>query len=221
MADAQKMPPSSAKILPACVRSTGTTGALALILTSALLLCGGLARRAQAADAVPAAKTSSSGRPPLPVELKRLDYFRGTWICTGVVEPTGTAPAHLTKGKATYKWDSAMGGFFQLVTNQDDRTKEDPVPRLARGYLGYEEQTKEYTLALFFVGGGRMTAAAPSFTDEGLKFVGDSTQHGGHMRVEQVITRKTDTEYLSEVDGLGADGKMTKLFHEKCVKNGK
>jgi hypothetical protein len=135
-----------------------------------------------------------------------------------VVEPTGTAPAHLTKGKATFKWDNATGGFFQLVTNQDDRTKDNPIPRVARGYLGYEEQTKEYTLALFYVGGGRLVAAASSFTDEGLKFVGDSTQHGGHMRVEQVITRKSDTEYLSEINGVGADGKMTKLFHEKCVR---
>jgi hypothetical protein len=221
MADARKMPPSSAKILPARLRRAGATRAVTLALTSALFLCVCPPRGAQAADAVPAAKTSSSARPPLPVELKRLDYFRGTWICTGVVEPTGTAPAHLTKGKATFKWDNAMGGSFQLVTNQDDRTKEDPVPRVARGYLGYEEQTKEYTLALFYVGGGRLIAAASSFTDEGLKFVGDSTQHGGHMRVEEIITRKTDTEYLSEVDGVGADGKTTKLFHEKCVKNGK
>jgi hypothetical protein len=221
MADAPKLPPSFAKFLLARVRSTGATGALTLALTSAVFLRVGPPSRAQAADAVPAAKTSSSGRLPLPVELKRLDYFRGTWICTGVVEPTGTAPAHLTKGKATFKWDNSTGGFFQLVTSQNDRTKEDPIPRVARGYLGYEEQTKEYTLALFYIGGGRLVAAAPSFTDEGLKFVGDSTQRGGHMRVEQVITRKTDTEYLSEVDGLGADGKVTKLFHEKCVKNGK
>jgi hypothetical protein len=227
MADAEKLSPVSsvspmfmmARLVRA--RRAPATLALALALTAATLVQAGLPGGASAAEALAVSGAPSGGRKPPPTELRRLDYFRGTWICTGVMEPSGTSPAHLTNGKAVYKWDATMGGFFQIVTNQDDRTRDDPTPRSDRGYLGYEETTKEYTLAVFFVGGGRLIAAAPGWTGDRLKFVGDSTQHGAHMQIEELVTRKSDTEYLSELSGVGANGKMTRVFHEKCVRNGR
>lgn len=164
-------------------------------------------------------KPSTGGHPPAPAEVHGLDYFRGNWTCTGVVEPNGDKPAHLTKGKATYKWD--LGGYFQIVTNQDERTKDDPAPRWDHGYLGYEVATQQFTIALFYVGGGRMVASSPVWSEGSLKFVGESSRAGEPTHIEQSISRKSDSEYLSTLEGLGADGKRTKLFHEKCLKNGK
>jgi hypothetical protein len=219
MADAEKLSPVST--MAPLVRARRAAVTCALALTATTIVQVSLPGGAIAADAPTVSSAPSGARKQPPAELRRLDYFRGTWICTGVVEPAGTSPAHLTNGKAVYKWDTTMGGFFQVVTNQDDRTREDPTPRSDRGYLGYEETTKEYTLAVFFIGGGRMIAAAPGWTNDRLKFVGDSTQRGAHMQIEEVVTRKSDTEYLSELDGVGADGKMTRVFHEKCVRNGR
>lgn len=164
-------------------------------------------------------KPSTGGHPAPPAELHALEFFKGTWTCRGVVEPSGDRPAHLTKGKATYKWD--LGNYFQVVTNQDERTKEDPAPRWARGYLGFDVATQQVTVALFYVGGGRMVATSPVWSEDTLKFAGDSSRPGEPAHVEQSITRKTDTEYLSVLEGIGGDGKRIKIFHEKCVKNGK
>jgi hypothetical protein len=157
--------------------------------------------------------------PASPPELKGLDYFRGTWVCTGVIEPTPTSAAHLTRGKAVYKWD--LGNFFQSFTNQDDRTLDDPTPRWNRGFLGYDAEAKEFSLGIFFVGGARVTATSPGWAGNVLTFVGELMLDGKRIPTNRVITRKTDTEYFAVVENRGADGNMTKVFHEKCIKSGK
>jgi hypothetical protein len=157
--------------------------------------------------------------PAPPPVLKGFDYFRGTWVCTGVVEPTPTSAAHLTRGKAIYRWD--LGNFFLTITNQDDRTKDDATPRWNRGFLGYDAETKEYTLAMFFVGGARVSSTSPGWVGNSLTLVGELMLNGKRIPTSRVLTRKSDTEYFAVVEDAGPDGKMTKVFHEKCIKSGK
>lgn len=178
--------------------------------------------RARAAESDATGAAAAKGRPivpPPPAELKALDYFRGTWICTGVTEPKGAAPAHLTDGKTTYKWD--LANFFQTFTRQDKRTKEDPTPRLERGYLGYDPETKEFNLDLFAVGGARLVANAPGPMAGTLSFAGEFMAEGKRVKATYVITRKSDTEYGTVMESAGSAGQTTKLFHEKCVRSGK
>ena len=185
----------------------------------AALAVGSLAARPALALNLFGLKPATSGQPTPPGELRALDYFRGSWICTGVVEPRGDKPAHLTNGKATYKWD--LGNFFEVFTNQDVRSKDDPTPRSDRGFLGYDSGTKEFTITVLYVGGGRLVAASPPWANDGLKFMGESTRGGERMQIEQSITRKSDSEYFSVLEAVGSDGKRTRLFHEKCLRNGR
>lgn len=101
---------------------------------------------AQTASPTPAPKPSPNpmAAPPRPPELKKLDYFAGTWKSTGDLKPGPMGPG----GKFTELIHSSwMPGNFFLVERTSASGVMGHLTEIA--YLGYNAQEKVYTYDAF------------------------------------------------------------------------
>src|SRR5262245_31743251 len=94
-----------------------------------------------------AALVAAQGPPPKPTpapELKKLDYFVGTWKSTGELKPSPMGPGGKFTSTERNEW---MPGHFFLVTHGDASGVIGHVIETA--YFGYNAEDKNYTYDAF------------------------------------------------------------------------
>jgi len=77
-------------------------------------------------------------------ELKKLDYFTGTWIAKGEVKPGPMGPGGKFRGTNQVQW---MDGAFFLVTHSEFNGAMGKGTETA--YMGYDSNEKMYTYDSF------------------------------------------------------------------------
>jgi hypothetical protein len=77
-------------------------------------------------------------------ELKKLDYFAGTWTARGEIKPGPMGPGGQVTGTNRVRW--MQGGFF-LVTDSDFNGPMGKGTETA--YMGYDSDAKSYTYDSF------------------------------------------------------------------------
>lgn len=83
--------------------------------------------------------------PPKPApELKKLDYFAGTWIAEGDIKPGPMGPGGKFTGTNHVQW---MDGAFFLVTHSEFNGAMGKGTETA--YMGYDSNDKMYTYDSF------------------------------------------------------------------------
>ena len=83
-------------------------------------------------------------KPKPAAELKRLDYFTGTWIAEGEVKPGPFGPGGKFTGTNRVQW---MEGAFFLVTHSEFNGAIGKGTETA--YMGYDSNEKMYTYDSF------------------------------------------------------------------------
>src|SRR5256885_4624228 len=91
--------------------------------------------------ALPAPQTETPKPPP---ELRKLDYFAGTWTSEGDVKPGPMGPVGKFKGTNHVQW---MDGAFFLVTHSEFMGAMGKGTETA--YMGYDGSDKMYTYDSF------------------------------------------------------------------------
>src|SRR5258708_7668688 len=86
--------------------------------------------------------------PPMPApgpELKKLDYFVGTWKSDAEMKQMGSnAPSVKMSGEDRIEW---MSGHFFLAIHSTETIPGMHV--LASGFMGYDPESKSYTMDIF------------------------------------------------------------------------
>ncbi len=83
--------------------------------------------------------------PPKPgPELKKLDYFVGTWNATGDIKASPMGPGGPMTMQADAKWMD--GGFFVVMNNSYKSPMGDGT---GMSFMGYDPQEKVYTYSEF------------------------------------------------------------------------
>jgi len=95
-----------------------------------------------------AALAAAQTPPPMPApgpELKKLDYFVGTWKSESEMKPPGsTSPGMKMSGVDHIEW---MSGDFFLVVRSTEASQM--LQAQATGYMGYSPDEKFYTMDIF------------------------------------------------------------------------
>jgi uncharacterized protein DUF1579 len=91
------------------------------------------------------ALSARAQEPPKPVpELKKLDYFSGTWTAKGDIKPGPMGPGGKFTGTNHVRW---MNGGFFLVTHSEFNGAMGKGTETA--YMGYDSNDKMYTYDSF------------------------------------------------------------------------
>ena len=152
-----------------------------------------------------------------PAELEALDYFVGSWSCTGHVEAGPDGPARDTRGTMICRWE--LGKFHLGVADDDELTLAQPRRRQARAFWSYDASAKLYTCAAFYFGGGRFTGTSGGWRRDQLTFAGELTIGGERVAMQQMFTSRNDSELIIRVDVSGPDAELTKRLEQTCLRD--
>jgi hypothetical protein len=170
------------------------------------------------------ALAAAQGPPPKPTpapEVKKLDYFAGTWKSEGELKPGPFGPGGKLSGVDHNEW---MAGHFFLVFHS---TNASPMGHVAgTAYMGYSTEDKAYTYDAFNSMGEAEHAKG---TVEGDTWTWTSTEKmGGQvMKGRYTITVASPTSYSFKFEVApegGSDystvveGKATKVTTAKASK---
>ena len=102
--------------------SMNVSGALLTGLVACFLVTPAFA---QEGSHTTSASRSAAARKPAP-EMNRLKPLIGSWACSGEAFASPFGPAHPTTGTQTFT--PALGGFWVVVRNAEDKTPQNPAP---------------------------------------------------------------------------------------------
>ena len=171
-----------------------------------------------------AAALSLAQGPPTPTpapELKKLDYFVGTWKTTGELKPGPMGPGGKFTEIGHNEW---MAGHFFLVERTDISGSMGKFVEVA--YLGYNAQEKTYTYDAFNSGGeaehAKGNVEGDTWTWTSTEKMGTQTMKG---RFTITIASATSYSFKFEIAPEGGsdyttvvEGKSTKVTAAKAGK---
>jgi len=145
-------------------------------------------------------------------KLKDLNYFDGTWQCSGKAFASPMGPEHPTKATVTAAW--ILGGTWLEAHYKEAKTAKNPTPFELRAFWGYDEESKSIVAGTIDGMGGYSTATA-AWDGDKLTFTGP--MHGGGMTSNgrDVFTKISKTEFRHEGE-MEVKGNWTKTDEETC-----
>lgn len=158
--------------------------------------------------------TAAAAAPP--AELKKLDYFVGTWQCSGTAYKTPMSPAHATASEVSTKW--ILGGTWLAFMVAEQKTAQNPMPFGVNGYFGYDPELKMYVLGSVDSMGGYSTAQSKGWMGDALTFegpwhMGTTTMTGRDTFTKQGANQVMHTALVQEKGGA-----WMKVAEETCRK---
>src|SRR6185369_6716550 len=121
---------------------------------------------------------------------QQMKFFEGNWRCEGKAPAGPMGPEHAYK--STFKVHKDMDGFFYAQEYEQKKSKENPMPVHAKGYVTYETGSKK----LVFMGidnvGGMVTETSPGWEGDKLIASGDGTAMGQKIGFRETFTKKGD-----------------------------
>ena len=148
--------------------------------------------------------------------LRQLDYFAGTWQCSGTAYQTPMAPEHPTKGDVVMKW--GLDGYWLPFSYTERKTADNPMPFAVNGFLGYDAKAKQLVMGSVDNMGGYSTASSDGWNGDSIVFTGP--WHMGAMLVtgRDTFTKKSANEVTHLAEMMPEGGQWMKLGMETCTR---
>ena len=165
---------------------------------------------------VAAAKDTAPAAPAMPTELKQLDFFLGTWHCTGKGFASPMGPEHATT--ATVHAAKAVGNRWVQLTYDENKTAANPEPFHAGIFWGYDSAMKTFVQGCYDSMGGYCAQTSSGWNGDTLVFEGMTHGSGEPAGVRDTFTKKGMNEVTHMGEMQGPDKKWMKLDEETCHK---
>jgi hypothetical protein len=150
-----------------------------------------------------------------PSRLPELQYFAGTWDCTGTGYAMADMPEHPTKGTAKGAW--TLGNQWLAISYDEMKDAKNAHPVMARLFLGYDPELKQLVSGAVDSMGGYSTGAAAGWMGSTLTFEGPLHTGGMTAKNRETFTKKSATE-LMHSSSIEMNGKWQKVDEETCWK---
>jgi hypothetical protein len=158
-------------------------------------------------------KAKAPMAPPPPAELSQLDFFAGTWHCTGKAFASPMGPEHATT--ATVHASRQVGGRWLQISYDENKTAANPAPFHAGIYMGYDDTKKKFVEGCVDVFGGYCTQTGSGWNGDTMVFEGTDSNQAG---VRDTFVKKGAGELTHGGEMQGADKAWVKTDQETCHK---
>jgi len=167
-----------------------------------------------AASSIATAKDAAPAAPPMPPELKQLDFFLGTWHCSGKTFANPMGPEHATT--ANVHVARAVGDRWLLLTYDENKTAANPVPYHVGMYWGYDSAKKTFVQNCHDNFGGYCMQTGSGWSGDTLTFEGTQQGMDDAGVSKDTFTRKGTSELSHTGEMQGPDRKWMKIDEETC-----
>jgi len=166
--------------------------------------------------AAPAAQPPAPPPPPHSgnAELAKLDFFVGTWSCTGKAFASPMGPEHETA--ATVHATRSVGNAWIHVDYDETKTKANTNPIHVGVYMGYDAGAKKFVQGCVDSFGGYCTQAGSGWDGDKLVFEGTAKGSGEDMGVRDTFVKKGAKELTHSGEMQGKDKQWMKTDEETC-----
>lgn len=174
-------------------------------LILAATLCAAVAVRAEGPPMPP---------PPAP-ELAQLDFFAGSWTCTGKADASPMGPAHDTS--STVAIAKQYGGHWYFGHFEEAKSAANPMPMAFGFAMGWDPAAKMLTMDGYDAFGGRSHQTSQGWKDGKLVFEGQSMMGPGPSAARDTFVKSGD-KTLEHTGEMQVEGKWVHMDHEVCTK---
>jgi hypothetical protein len=145
-------------------------------------------------------------------ELKKLDYFAGTWTSEGEVKPSSFGPGGKITGTDHLEW--MEGGFF-LVGHSNGSTPMGPEKALA--VWGYDPEEKTYTYHEFN-NSGEAVFAKGTLEGDSWTWINENKMDGKVFKGRYSIKQLSSTSYTFKFEMQPEGGEWSTVLEGKATK---
>lgn len=160
------------------------------------------------------ANAASPPPPAAPAELSQLDFFAGTWHCTGKAFANPMSAEHATT--ATVHADKAVGGRWLHIRYDEDKTAANANPYHVGVYMGYDSAKKQFVEGCVDVFGGYCTQSGSGWNGDTMTFEGTANGMGDPGGVRDTFTKRGPDGLTHTGEMQGPDKKWSKTDEENC-----
>lgn len=134
-------------------------------------------------------KVTAESQPP--VELDRLKYFQGNWLCR--------QPANNTDPSGEFIWNVNLGlnNFWYLGTVIQTQPKEDSQPINSREFLGYDVVAKKLIRSVVVGNGSSYQLTADDWQNNQLVWTGSIIREGKLSPIRQVTIQDSPDKFTT------------------------
>src|SRR6476660_7883101 len=135
--------------------------------------------------------------------LRQLDYFKGSWMCKGTAFAMESAPEHAVSGKLVNKW--IMNGAWLQYNYDGVKTKSDPKPVSAAGFMGWDSEHKNFAMGGVCSDNCYSTESSPGWEGDAMIFTGPNHMGGmtANGRDEFHKVSKSELKYVYQIEMNG------------------
>jgi len=152
--------------------------------------------------------------PPAPAELATLDFFVGTWNCTGKAFASPMGPEHETA--ATVHATKSVGDRWIHINYDENKTKANATPYHVGVYMGYDAGAKKFVQGCVDNMGGYCTQSSAGWNGDTITFEGTAKGSGADMGVRDTFIKKGAKELVHAGEMQGADKQWAQTDKETC-----
>lgn len=145
-------------------------------------------------------------------ELKKLDYFAGTWSFDGEMKPGPMGPGGKTTGTDKVEW---MDGGFFLVSHTSFTSPMGKTTGTA--YMGYNSDDKVYTYSAFN-SMGQNEVSKGTLEGDTWTWNSESKMMGQVMRSRFTIKQLSATSYSFKFEMAPPGGELALVMDGKATK---
>jgi hypothetical protein len=159
---------------------------------------------------------SAQEGPPKPApEMANLNYFAGTWSCSGDSPAGPFGPAHKTQSTVTMKRD--LDGFWYAGTVTEMKTASNPHPVKGMLHVGYDAAAKQYVQVWLDNFGMHSVQTSAGWEGDTLTFGGDQVVMGEKATAKDILTKKGANSFTHKFE-LTMKGETHTIVDETCKK---
>ena len=165
---------------------------------------------------ISAAFTVAQQGPPKPApEMSSLQYFAGTWSCSGdsPAGPVGAAP----KTQSTLTHKRALDGFWYDGMMKEMKTASNPHPVNGMLHVGYDAGSKQYVQIWIDNFGSHAMQMSPGWEGDTITYTGEQDVMGEKATAKDTLTKKGANQFWHKFE-LTIKGEAHTIVEETCKK---
>jgi hypothetical protein len=162
-----------------------------------------------------ASATLAQSAPKAAAEMSNLQYFAGTWSCSGDSPAGPFGPAHKTQSTLTLKRD--LDGFWYDGMMTEMKTASNPHPMKGMLHVGYDAGSKQYVQIWIDNFGSHAMQMSPGWEGDTLTYTGEQDVMGEKATAKDTLTKKGANQFWHKFE-LTMKGETHTIVEETCKK---
>ncbi|WP_019505438.1 DUF1579 family protein [Pleurocapsa sp. PCC 7319] len=148
----------------------------------------------------------------VPLELDRLEYFRGTWRCQQPAAPASPS------GVFTWTVKRDLNDFWYLGNAEETQSPDDGKPINSREFLGYNIASKKLFRSVVVGNGNSFNMTASDWQDGKLIWSGTVVDRakGKSLPLRQEIVRDSQDRFTATYFILDEESNWQPVVNETC-----